>query len=87
MQQELRYQFIGTAEHHYNTLQDLATKFQERGTVQDASRPVRPSDLSNFISFHLLYICIFTYVTLDLSNNVHTVLNCNNHEVVIYMVW
>jgi hypothetical protein len=43
---------MGTAEPHYNILQDLATKFQEPGTVQEASRLVTPSDLSNFFSFH-----------------------------------
>jgi hypothetical protein len=40
---------MGTAEPHYNTLQDLATKFQENGTVQEASRSVSLSDLSNLI--------------------------------------
>jgi len=66
VQQELRYQFMGIAEPHYNTVQDLATKFQETGTVQGTSRSIRPSDLSNFISFHLLYLRIVTICNLGL---------------------
>jgi len=56
---------MGTTEPHFNTVHNLATKFQETGTVQDASRSVRP-DLSNFISFHLLYLHIVTICNLGL---------------------